>query len=75
MKNLDWLASVICDVLEENLGAGYAHGKRERLSGVDRFGILVWMNELDSGNLHDIAKKLDVDTDELDQVRKFVRQL
>lgn len=73
--SIDWIATTICDVLEEQHGKGYANEKRKRLSGVDRFGVLIWMNELDNDNLQRVAKKLNVDLDGHDFVRKFVRQL
>ena len=75
MKKLDWLATEVCDLLEENHGKGYAHDKRTRLAGLDRFKVLIWLNELDITNLEALAEKLDVDPEGLDFVRKFVRQL
>lgn len=72
---LDWLAEQACHVLEKNHGKDYADGKRERLEGLDRFKVLIWLNELDANNLQALANKLNVDARGLDYVRKFVRQL
>ena len=56
--NLDWLAEEVCDVLESRLGKVYADGVRNRLDGVDRFQVVLWLNNLDDANLKALADKL-----------------
>lgn len=74
-KSLDYLAEQACAVIEETCGKSYADEKRARLAGVDRFGVLVWLNELDNENLSALAERLNVDCKNLDIVRRTARQL
>lgn len=72
---LDWLAEQVCAVLETTCGKDYADGKRLRLAGEPRFKVLVWLNELDKGNLTALANRLNVPVADLDITRRTVRSL
>lgn len=74
-NSLDWLADKACNILEKNCGKVYADIKRERLDGVDRFDVLIWLNNLDKRNLEDLADTLNISFVELDVTRKTVRSL
>lgn len=72
---LDRLAEQACHVLEASCGKAYADEKRTRLAGEPRFKVLVWLNELDNGNLKALAQRLGVSAADLDVTRKTVRSL
>lgn len=74
-KQLDYLAEQACAVLDASCGKAYADEKRARLTGVDRFGVIVWLNELDKENLSALAERLNVDFHDLDILRRTARQL
>lgn len=74
-KTLDWLAVIVCDVLEKNCGKVYADSKRERLAGVERHKVVIWLNELDMTNLEGVAQRLGVPVANLDITRQTARSM
>ncbi len=53
---LNWLAERACNILEKNVGKNYANEKREQLHEVDRFKVIIWLNNLDKENLKALAR-------------------
>jgi hypothetical protein len=72
---LDWLAENACAVLDQTCGKDYGDSKRHRLDGLDRFRVLVWLNELDIRNLELLAARLNVNPSDLDVTRNTARSL
>lgn len=76
IKKLDWLAVQIIDVLEDQgFDAPYIDDIRETLSGRDRFAVLLWCNNLDTGNTEALAKRLNVSSEELSVTVKTLQRL
>jgi len=76
IKKLDWLALQIIDVLDEQgFDAPYIEGIKDTLAGKDRFAVLLWCNNLDSGNTEALAKRLNVTHEELTVTAKTLQKL
>ena len=75
VMKLDWLAQVVVEVLGERLGAAYAEEVAERLAGENRFGVVLWLNDLDQDNLYALAERLGVDPVDLDITRRTAQRL
>ena len=76
IKKLDWLAQRIIDVLEEQgLDAPYIEDIKDTLGERDRFAVLLWCNNLDSGNTEALAKRLNVSHEELSVTVKTLQKL
>lgn len=72
---LDRLAEVVCDTLEESIDSLYADSKRDWLNGFDRFKVLIWMNCLDATRMKLVAKKLNVNEKDLRFVVDFLTRI
>jgi hypothetical protein len=75
-KQLDYLAEeVLTTFAELGFNAHYIEDKRHSLAGKDRFAVLVWLNNLDSGCREALANRLGIALADLDTTIKTVARL
>jgi hypothetical protein len=75
-KQLDWLAEeVISTFAELGFDRAYILDKRNALAGKDRFAVLVWLNNLDSGCREALANRLGIALNDLDTTIKTLAKL
>lgn len=75
-KKLDWLATEILSVYEENnLDPCYIENKRQDLLGKDRLAVLRTCSSLDERNLHGLAKRLTLTVGQLNTTLETLKKL
>jgi hypothetical protein len=76
LKPLDWLAQQIIAVFEDqDFDAAYIEDKKNTLAGLDRLSVLLWCNNLDAERKEELAKRLNINADDLTTTLKTLQRI
>jgi len=76
VTKLDWLAEQVVGVLhDQGLDAAYIEDIEATLAGNDRFAVLIWCNNLDSGNKSRLANRLNISETDLLTTLKTLQKM